>query len=286
MNLISAAALHRQINAPQTVVIDCRFNLIREGAGHAAYIAGHIPGAVYADLDADLASPVSPDGAGGRHPLPDPQACGELLRTWGVNDDSLVVVYDAAGGMVAARLWWLLRWLGHEQVALLDGGLPAWTSIGGGLSIELPEPARGNFSPRPGAMPIVDAEQVAKGLADGSIVLLDARDPQRFAGLTEPLDKLAGHVPGAINTPLTDNLTTDKCFRPIGDLQAYYGPAIQDRLGNRQAEKVVCMCGSGVTACHTLLALETAGLKGAALYVGSWSDWISSGQRPVAVDQD
>lgn len=277
-NCVSADELGDHLDDPDWVVIDCRFNLMRPGAGRLAYEAGHIPGAVYADLDQDLASAVADDGTGGRHPLPDPTEFGRLLASWGVGPYSVVVAYDDLDNAVAARLWWLLRWVGHQRVTVLDGGLDAWVEADGPLTTEIPQPEPGLFKPRPGSMPVIDAEGVEAELADGTLVLLDARAADRFAGLSEPLDRVAGHVPGAINTPFQDNLGTDKCFRSAAELHAYY----RARIGDRPMEAVACMCGSGVTACHTLLALEAAGMCGALLYVGSWSDWISSEQRPVA----
>ena len=194
------------------------------------------------------------------------------------SNESQVVVYDnASAGMPSpVGMWWLLRWLGHDHVAVLDGGLDAWASLAGPLSQATPPDGSGDFVPLPGSLPVVDAAEVAQGLASGNMVVLDARDARRFAGETEPLDRIAGHVPGAVNTPLTDNLEADKCFRSAAQLEAYYRPVIDDHEGR----EIVCMCGSGVTACHTLMALELAGVRGAALYAGSWSDWISDG-RPV-----
>jgi thiosulfate/3-mercaptopyruvate sulfurtransferase len=277
-HFVSADELGARLDDPDWVVIDCRFDLMSPGAGRLAYEAGHIPGGVYADLDQDLASAVADDGTGGRHPLPDPAEFGQLLASWGVGQDSIVVAYDDLDNAVAARLWWLLRWVGHQRVAVLDGGLDAWVEADGPLTTEIPRPIPGLFKPRPGSMPVIDAECVEAELADGTLVLLDARAADRFAGRSEPLDRIAGHVPGASNTPFQDNLGTDKCFRPAAELQAYY----RARIGDRPMDTVACMCGSGVTACHTLLALEAAGMRGASLYVGSWSDWISSAQRPVA----
>ena len=280
--LIDADSLLKGLDDPQLVVVDCRFDLMQPDAGRQAWAEGHIPGAHYAHLDDDLSAPVSADGRGGRHPLPDPQQFAALARSWGVSADSVVVAYDDAGGAVAGRLWWLLRWLGHERVAVLDGGLTAWAAANGPLSQDIPSTGNGDFVPLPGSLAIVDAFELAKGLESGNLILLDARDGRRFAGETEPLDRVAGHVPGAVNTPLTDNLGADKCFHSAADLQAYYRAVI----GDHEGREVVCMCGSGVTACHTLLAMEAAGIRGAALYPGSWSDWISDERRPVATQTE
>ncbi len=280
--LISASRLMARLDDPACIIVDCRFNLMDPDAGRAAYDAGHIPGAHYADLDRDLAAPVAADGAGGRHPLPDPARIGRLFAAWGIGPESTVVAYDDVGNAIAARLWWLLRWVGHRNAAVLDGGFGAWQAAGGDCSTAPPKPTRspGAFVPRPGAMPVVAAEAVAAGLAGDRLLLLDARAADRFAGRSEPIDRLAGHVPGATNTPFQHNLDADKCFRSPSQLRAYYGAII----GERPIGSVAAMCGSGVTACHTLLALEAAGWPGAALYVGSWSDWISGGRRDIAGD--
>lgn len=280
--LIGAAALQARLTEPGCIVVDCRFDLMDPDAGRAAYDAGHIPGALYANLDRDLAVPAAANGTGGRHPLPDPERLGRLFAAWGVTPESTVVAYDDVGNAIAARLWWLLRWAGHHDAAVLDGGFTAWQAAGGDCStaISVPEPSPGAYLPNPGAMPVIDADAVAAGLAEDRLVLLDARAADRFAGRSEPIDRVAGHVPGATNAPFQDNLDADKCFRPAGQLRAYYDAII----GERPIASVAAMCGSGVTACQTLLALEVAGRPGAALYVGSWSDWISSGRRAVGGD--
>jgi len=280
--LVTVDELAAHVDHPDWIVVDCRFDLMDPDAGRAAWNAGHIPGAFYADLDRDLAAPVAADGAGGRHPLPDRDAIIRLFRSWGVHPTSRVVAYDDAGNAVASRLWWLLRWCGHERAAVLDGGFPAWESAGHPVSAEAPAAGEGSFDGDPGAMPVIDAESVASRLADGRLLLFDARIADRFAGKVEPLDKRAGHVPGAVNAPLPDNLRADKCFRARGELEAYYRAA----MGEKRIADVACMCGSGVTACHTLLALELAGMPGASLYAGSWSDWISDTARPIATTGD
>lgn len=276
--IVSVAELAANLGNAGWVVIDCRFDLMDPEAGRAAWLAGQIPGAHYADLDRDLAAPLAGNGSGGRHPLPDAPTLNDLFRRCGVHEDSRVVAYDDVGNAIAARLWWLLRWAGHRRGAVLDGGLTAWKSAGQGLATDAPRTGGGSFTAAVGAMPVVDAGSVEAGLEAGDLMLLDARADDRFAGRVEPLDKRAGHVPGATNTPLQKNLTADKCFRAPADLQAYYGAS----LAAGTIEQVACMCGSGVTACHTLLALELAGLPGAALYSGSWSDWISDEGRSIA----
>ena len=280
--LVSVDELAVHVDDPTWITVDCRFDLMRPDAGRQAYEAGHIPRAYYADLDKDLASVASAE-RGGRHPLPDAESLGRLFTSWGVGVDSMVVVYDDIGGAVAARLWWLFRWMGHTRVALLDGDLRSWQAAEHELSTELPDTVwseSAGIYGTPGNMPVVGVAQLEAGLADGSLLLMDARTPDRFAGKQEPLDRIAGHVPGAINLPFQDNLGPGGLFHPAHELRVHH----QSRTGARSPSELVCMCGSGVTACHTLLALEIAGLAGAALYVGSWSDWISSANRPVATD--
>jgi thiosulfate/3-mercaptopyruvate sulfurtransferase len=270
--IVAAAELAREIDNPEWVVVDVRFNLMSPDAGRIAYTAGHIPGAVYADLDKDLAGPVAAQG--GRHPLPDADALAGLFGAWGIEPGIRVVVYDDAGGAIAARLWWLLRWMGHDAVALLDGGLQAWEAEGHGLEQSHNARSSVRFTGRPGSMPVVTAAELPALMARG--VLLDARDRDRFLGRHEPIDRVAGHVPGAVNAPFRDNLDAHGRFLPGDELARRYRQLLAPASGSR----VACMCGSGVTACHTIVALELAGLPGASLYVGSWSDWISD-DRPV-----
>ncbi len=202
------------------------------------------------------------------------------LGQLGIGNHSQVVAYDAASGMLASRLWWLLRWLGHTRVAVLDGGLPAWEAAGLSLSTDQQTPPPQQFHGEPGQMPVVDADEVAARIGDGRRGLIDARAFARFSGESEPIDKRAGHVPGAINLPLERNLDASGRFRPAAELAELYRPY----LDGGSAGSLVLMCGSGVSACHSLLALDEAGLSGAALYAGSWSDWISDPSRPVATD--
>lgn len=274
--LLSAAQL--AVPADDRVIVDCRFNLARPEAGEQAWRAGHIPGAWYAHLDRDLAGPVTP--ASGRHPLPAPAALAALFSRWGVGSTTLVVAYDEAGGAIAARLWWLLRWMGHRRAALLDGGLGAWLAQGLPLSTTAPQPGPGRFAGTPGQMPTCDAREITAGLRDRSLALLDARAPSRYLGRDEALDPVAGHVPGALNAPYQHNLGADGRFLdPAGLRTALSGPA-------QAARQVAAMCGSGVTACHLIFALERAGLGTASLYPGSWSEWIRDPARPVATAAD
>jgi thiosulfate/3-mercaptopyruvate sulfurtransferase len=236
-----------------------------------AYLAGHLPGAVWVDLDADLAAA---PGAGGRHPLPAPDVAQATLRRLGVSDQRPVVAYDDTDGSVAARAWWLLRWLGHPDVRLLDGGLRAWTAAG--LPVEPGDVTvtPGDFTARPGSLPVLDADAAARLARDG--VLLDARAGERYRGEVEPVDPVAGHVPGARSAPSTGNVGPDGRFLDPAALRARFAA-----LGVTGGEEVGAYCGSGVTAAHTVLALEVAGID-AALYAGSWSEWVTDPTRPVA----
>jgi len=274
--LIDAAELARHLEDPAWAVIDCRFTLTDPAAGRRAYDKGHIPGARYAHLEDDLSAPIGPGT--GRHPLPSPDALGRRLSQWGVGDGTQVVVYDDIFGAIASRLWWLLRWLGHDAVAVLDGGLPAWLRTGHPLSTDVPRSTPATFVPRLRPDACLDSDAVVQGLARQEMLLIDARAEERFLGEIEPLDPVAGHVPGAVNWPYEDNLDLDGRFLSAGELRQHYA-GLLGRLAPAQA---VHMCGSGVTACHNLLAMEWAGLGGSRLYGGSWSAWITDPKRPVA----
>jgi thiosulfate/3-mercaptopyruvate sulfurtransferase len=262
-------------------VIDCRFNLMNPQAGHRAYLSGHIPGARYADLNTDLAAPVTPTS--GRHPLPKPELFALTLGKLGVQNHTQVIAYDEANGSFAARLWWMLRWLGHSSVAVLDGGLKAWVAAGGALAAgeegwSRAQPGATPFAAKIDPLAVVDATEVAALLRDESRVLVDARAAERFAGSVEPMDSVAGHIAGAANRPFGANLTPEGRFLPAAELRQQW----HQLLAHRDPKNVVAMCGSGVTACHNLLSLEIAGLPGAKLYPGSWSEWIRDPTRPVA----
>ena len=253
-----------------TTVLDVRYRM-GGPPGRVAFAAGHVPGAAYVNLDAALASA---PGEGGRHPLPDPEVLQEALRAAGVDDDRPVVVYDDWQGRAAARCWWLLRWAGHRDVRVLDGGWSAWLAADLDTSADevLPEP--GDVTVRPGSLPVLGPDDVL-ALAEGG-VLVDARDPERFRGETEPVDPVAGHVPGAVNVPTGSNLAPDGRFRPAAELREVYAAAL-----GRPVEEVGAYCGSGVTAAHDLLAMAVAGIEGT-LYPGSWSEWVRDPSRPVA----
>lgn len=278
--LITATDLASRLADPATtadwLIVDCRHDLVQPVAGEAAYRAGHIPGAVFASLDRDLAAPITPST--GRHPLPTADVFAATLGSWGVGANTQVVVYDADTGAYAARLWWMLRWVGHERVAVLDGGFKAWTAAGLPISTEIPHRTPTRFVARADRNKWVDAAEVAARVANDDWRLLDARAPERFAGEVEPIDKVAGHVPGARNHPFSADLGSDGRFLPAAELRARF----EKSQGGVSDDHTIVMCGSGVTACHLLLALEVAGKPGARLYAGSWSEWIRSAHRPVA----
>lgn len=278
--LVSATELQTRLEAGNTRVFDCRFNLADPDQGRAEWRVGHIPGAVHADLDRDLASPVT--AVSGRHPLPVADDFAAFLARAGWVPGLDIVAYDAQGGAFAARLWWLMRYFGHDVVSLLDGGLPAWEAAGGRLvSGEENVEAATATRLRPDAAQVMDAGAVAAGLASGRIVLIDARDEARFAGKTEPIDPIAGHVPGAVNRPFQRNLGEGGRFRSADALRQGF----ENGLAGRAPSEVVHMCGSGVTACHNQFAMAQAGLPGSRLYVGSWSEWIRDPGRPVGTGQ-
>ena len=280
--LVGVAALADALAAADPpVLIDVRWHL-GGPPGLESYRTGHLPGAVYVDLDTQLAGP---PGDGGRHPLPGQAAFQSAMRTAGVRADHRVVVYDEADATIAARAWWLLRYHGHRLVQVLDGGLRAWAAAGLPVSADEVKPALGDFTARPGQLPLLDAGGAAHVARSGT--LLDARAPARYRGETEPVDKVAGHIPGALSAPTAENVTGDGLFRSNDELQSRFSNlGITARLNGQSpaaeaARPVGVYCGSGVTAAHEVLALQLAGIP-AALYVGSWSDWIADPARPVA----
>ena len=274
--VVDTGTLAAQLANPEWRVVDCRFDLGDPDAGAAAFRREHIPGAIYAHLDRDLSGPRTPWS--GRHPLPEPEVLAATFGEFGIDAGVQVVGYDDSGGVYASRLWWLLRWLGHRRVAVLDGGLAAWRAERRPLSTASTPPAPRRFAAQPDAGGQVSADELAALLAGRECVLLDARAAERFEGLVEPLDPRAGHVPGARNHPFTRNLGADGRFLGAAELRTRLAPVLR----SEPAERVISMCGSGVTACHTLLALEIAGLAGARLYPGSWSEWCRDLGRPVA----
>lgn len=275
--LINVDTLNAHLNTPNWVVVDCRFSLADIEAGYRAYRDGHIPGARYAHLDNDLSGPITP--LTGRHPLPDPTLLTDALGRWEIGDETQVVAYDDMGGMLAAaRLWWLLRWLGHQAVAVLDGGFSAWRRAGLPLSTEEPAVQTVVFNGRPNQQLWLTTEQMENLSAEA--LLLDGRAAARYRGEVEPIDPVAGHIPGAINAPIEENLTAEGYFRPLSELQARFSKV----LSGHPPTAVVHSCGSGVTACHNLLAMEAAGFPGSRLYAGSWSEWIRDPNRPIATE--
>lgn len=275
-SLIEADTLRAALQRGRCVPVDCRFRLTDPGAGEGAYARGHIPGARYMHLDRDLAS--APAAHQGRHPLPEPAELARTLSRLGISNADHVVAYDDTGGAVAARLWWLLRWIGHERVSVLNGGLQAWQDAGFALQTESPEYSPGRFEPAaPDPRLSVATADVAAELSAGGI-LIDARSAERFAGRNEPIDPVAGHVPGAINCPFERLLGADgRVLEPAALRELFV-----DELQLSPDDSIIAMCGSGVTACHVLLALERAGIDGGRLYAGSWSEWVRDPARPVA----
>lgn len=277
-HLITVADLAERIHDGRLRIVDCRFDLADTDRGEQAYRQGHVPGAVYAHLDHVLSAPITANS--GRHPLPDPAALIEWLGQQGIDKDTTVVAYDDSGGTMAVRLWWLLRWLGHSRVMLLDGGWPAWSAAGETVEATLPEIAPTTFAGVPDPQLVLTTDELMTVVGDDmrQLLLIDARTSERFRGEVEPIDPVAGHVPGAINLPLQHHLDGAGRFLPADRLLELYG----DIVGNRSPSDVAAMCGSGVTACHTLFAMEIAGFARTRLYAGSWSEWIRDPGRPVA----
>ena len=274
--LISTADLAPRLGAPDTVIVDARHDLAQpDTLGETQYRTGHIPGAVFVHLDRDLSAPKN--GSNGRHPLPSPAACAALFGRLGIDASRQVVVYDQGSGAFAARLWWMLRWLGHDAAAVLDGGLDAWVREGRAVTAEVTRAHTAAFVARPRAA-TVDTDAVRANLGTGALLVVDARAPERYRGDIEPLDPVGGHIPGAVNRPFGRNLGPDGTFKPAAMLRAEFASL----LGGRAPSAVINQCGSGVTACHNALAMEVAGLPGALLYPGSWSEWCADASRPVA----
>ena len=273
--LVSAGELATHLSDPAWIVFDCRHDLADTESGRRAYAQSHIPGARCVHLDEDLSGPKT--GTNGRHPLPDPTRFCARLAALGMSNDRQAVAYDASGGYYAARLWWMLRWVCHTRAAVLDGGWDAWLKAGLQVTAQPPSNKPGAFN---GAARdcAVDARFILSALGQSRIRVIDARSPDRFRGENETLDPVGGHIPGALNRFFKHNLSADGCFRPAEELQEEF----LELLGALPPAQVVHQCGSGVTACHNLLAMEIAGLNGSRLYPGSWSEWCSDPQRPVA----
>ncbi len=279
--LISASTLASQLNTPNLVIVDCRFSLKDTESGRNAWVQAHIPNARYAHLDDDLSGPVQPDKRGGRHPLPDVATLAQTFGSWGITSNTQVVAYDDMGGAIASRLWFLLRWLGHEAVAVLDGGWQAWQAEGQPTSAETPTVNKVTFDAQPNHNLVVNQEEVIESLPTNKLLLLDARAPERYRGEMEPLDPKAGHIPGARSAPFAANLTDTKQFKSMAALQTRFSAL----LDGAATENTVLYCGSGVTACHNALALTHAGLDGYRLYVGSWSEWSNTPGLAVEIGE-
>jgi len=276
--LISEAQLAEALLHPKPpLVLDCGFDLTDPAAGQRAYEAGHIPGAYYVHLEHTLSGPKN--GRNGRHPLPSREVFARAIASLGADDETQVVAYDAAGGMYAARLWWMLRWAGHRAAAVLDGGLSAWRAAGRPVVTDLPpERPAGSFSLRPPLVSTTDYLAVKAAISNLDKLVLDARAPDRFRGENETLDPIGGHIPGARNRLFRDNLAPDGRFKPAAQLRQEFDAI----TAGRPASQIISQCGSGVTACHNLLAMEIAELEGATLYPGSWSEWCAQPCAPIA----
>jgi thiosulfate/3-mercaptopyruvate sulfurtransferase len=274
-NLVTTQELAEHVHDPDWVVFDVRHDLADVEKGRRAYAAGHIPGARFLHLDEDLSGPK--DGTHGRHPLPEPHELARKLEAHGVTPQTQVVIYDDVGGSFAVRLWWMLRWLGHERVAVLDGGFPLWMKEGRAVDDKEPAARRGGFVPRPHLNASVDVHFIERTRNDASVKLVDARAPDRYAGRVEPIDPVGGHVPGAINRFWQQNLRQDGRFKAAHELRDEFRQLLPDA----ETAHVVHMCGSGVTACHNLFAMTLAGLPAGRLYPGSWSEWCADRARPV-----
>lgn len=284
--LVDAQSLQDVLSDPDCIVFDVRYSLADPEAGEQQYLHEHIPGAYFLDQGAHLAG--SCTGKNGRHPLPDRHRLEQILQTHGVMPHSKIVVYDHNDGSFAARAWWVLRWLGYTQVSILDGGLKAWRDAGGSVQTSPgPDTADTRSGSQQGGhqtstaaatMPTVSASDILALASDRGVTIVDARTLERYRGDAEPIDPVAGRIPGAINRPIASNVQADGRFKPAQQLRAEF----QSLLGDRNSDQVIHYCGSGITACHNVFAMEVAGLSGAALYPGSWSEWCSDADRPVA----
>lgn len=275
--LITPAELEPHLNNPQWVIVDCRFNLAQTNAGRHAYQQGHIPGAIYAHLDEDLSGPIIA-GQTSRHPLPAIKTFSQTASQWGIGEGVQVVAYDDRSGAIAARLWWMLHWLGHNNTAVLNGGWSRWLAEDKPISNASETPTPRQFTPQIRPERLATASEVLTRTASETPALFDSRAPERYRGEYEPIDSVAGHIPGAINAPFAQNLTDDGQFLPPPALKTRF----ENLLGQVDPSEAVFYCGSGVTAAHNLLALAHSGLGHARLYAGSWSEWITNPERPIA----
>jgi thiosulfate/3-mercaptopyruvate sulfurtransferase len=285
-HIISPEQLHSRLNEGNCIVIDCRFSLGDPQTGRKSYEQDHIPGAYYLDLERDLSAPLHPEGHGGRHPLPDLADLAEKLTRMGVTSGKTVVGYDDQGGAFASRLWWLLMYMGHDDVCVLDGGFAAWRACGFPVTAEIPaepaQPVAKPFVPQIRSDMLVTAKDIIARkdrIGSGKVVLIDSRESGRYRGAAEPIDKKAGHIPGARQWFWKANLDAEGRFRPLKEQLKRFEPL-------QAAEEIIVYCGSGVTACPNVLALREAGFKNVKLYAGSWSDWISYSENPIATGEE
>ncbi|MBL9190356.1 MAG: sulfurtransferase [Opitutaceae bacterium] len=274
--LVSTATLATHLDDPAWIVFDCRHDLADPAKGARLYAEGHVAGAHFAGVDTDLSG--TKTGRNGRHPLPTPEAFAAFLARHGVSETSTVVAYDDAGGLYAARLWWMARWIGLANVALLDGGWPKWIAERRAVTKEIPVPRAATLRARPTPGVLWDADEVLRRISEPTSALIDARAAERYRGEVEPIDRVAGHIPGALNRFYKANLNADLTLRPAAELRREF----ETLLAGRRPEEVGHQCGSGITACANLFAMEYAGLSGSKLYAGSWSEWIADPARPVA----
>lgn len=275
--VVDVETVRGHLDDPAWQVVDCRFSLADTELGRRVYTESHLPGALYAHLDEDLSGPVV-RGVTGRHPLPSLEKAATIFSAWGIDENVQVVAYDDANGSVAARLWWLLKWLGHDAVAVLDGGWKAWTQAGLPSTAVVPEPMSRTFVAKVRPELLMAADAVSQMRVDPTYRLIDARTPERYRGEQEPIDPVAGHIPGADNVPFTGNIGPDGRFLTEDALRSRFTAL----FGTLTTQRVVSYCGSGVTGCHNLLAIAHAGLGDGVLYAGSWSEWIADPNRPIA----
>jgi len=274
--IISAKDLIKNVNNDDFIIFDCRCDISDSSYGIEAYNEGHIENSIFIDIDHDLASEKTSDS--GRHPLPDPRLFSEKLSQWGMSNNKQAVVYDDAGGAFAGRMWWILKWLGHSNVAVLDGALGAWMSIGGKLTSKPTIFERAVFEPSPNNNMYVSIKDVEDAQYKMNKLIIDARSRERYLGIKDPVDPIAGHIPGAVSHPLGMNLDKNGHFKSPEELRHNFNKIIGDTVSS----DIISMCGSGITACHNILALEICGIKDVTLFVGSWSEWITDKSRPVA----
>jgi thiosulfate/3-mercaptopyruvate sulfurtransferase len=275
--IISAADLFENLDHPDIAIMDCRFYIPEPDRGYQEYLAGHIPGALYLNLDQDLSGEIIP-GITGRHPLPEVKVFTERLSGWGIDRSTQVIAYDNMGGALAARLWWMLRWLGHDRAAVMDGGWNAWLKAKYSQEITVQSREPKEFIAKVNPDYIADLTFVDEIRLDPDYLLVDARSAERYWGLKETIDVKAGHIPGAVTAPYLENMTEDECFLPLEQLMERY----QDLLDGMPAENVILYCGSGVTSVHSMIAMVMAGFDMPKLYPGSWSEWCADSDRPIA----